>query len=248
MQAHRLGAALRKIRISRGLRQADVAAMARVSQPTISRLERGHVDGLTLRTIERICGALDIQVVLLPRWRGGDLERLLNAAHAGMHEAVARWFGRRWPHWSTTPEVSFSIYGERGVIDLLAWHAPTRTLLVIELKTELVDLNETLGTLDRKRRLAWAVARQRGWDPIHVGVWLVVASTRTNRARIAAHETFLRSALPAGRGEIRQWLARPTSSIAAMSLESFGTPDRIRTAPKRVRRQRMRGTTGMSAS
>lgn len=35
------------------------------------------------------------------------------------------------------PEVSFSIYGQRGVIDILAWHAATRSLLVIELKTEM---------------------------------------------------------------------------------------------------------------
>lgn len=48
------------------------------------------------------------------------------------------------------PEVSFSIYGERGVIDLLAWHGPSRTLLVIELKTEVVDAAEMLGVLDRK--------------------------------------------------------------------------------------------------
>jgi transcriptional regulator with XRE-family HTH domain len=248
MHAHRLGAALRKIRTTRRLRQADVAALAGVSQTAVSRLERGHVDGLTLRTVERICAAVDVQVVLVPRWRGGDLDRLLNAAHAGMHEAIAGWFRRRWLRWTPMPEVSFSIYGERGVIDLLAWHAESRTLLVIELKTQLVDLNETVGTLDRKRRLAWAVARERGWDPVRIGVWLVIASTRTNRARVAAHDTFLRNAFPAGRREVRQWLAHPISSIAAMSLESFGAPDRLRTTPKRVRRQGSRVGTGTPVS
>ena len=33
------------------------------------------------------------------------------------------------------PEVSFSIYGERGVIDMLLWHPARRALLVVELKT-----------------------------------------------------------------------------------------------------------------
>ena len=51
--------------------------------------------------------------------------------------------------------------GERGVIDILAWHAATRTLLVIELKTEIVDINELMGTVDRKRRLAATVAREQ---------------------------------------------------------------------------------------
>ena len=248
MYASRLGAALRRIRISRRLRQDDVAALAGVSQSVVSRIERGHVDGLTLRNVERVCAALDVRVDLVPRWRGGDLERLLNAGHSGMHEAIARWFRRRWPGWTTAPEVSFAIYGERGVIDILAWHAESRTLLVIELKTELVDLNETVGTLDRKRRLAWAVARERGWDPVRVGVWLVVASTRTNRARMSAHETFLRSAFRARRREIREWLARPASGIAAISLESFGAAQRARTPPKRVRRQSSRVGTATPAS
>ena len=50
------------------------------------------------------------------------------------------------PAWVVRPEVSFSIYGERGVIDVLAWHPARRAILVIELKTELVDINELMGT------------------------------------------------------------------------------------------------------
>ena len=68
-----------------------------------------------------------------------------------MHEALAR-FLLGFPEWIARPEVSFSIYGERGVIDLLAWHAATRSLLVVELKTELIDLQDLVSVLDRKRR------------------------------------------------------------------------------------------------
>jgi transcriptional regulator with XRE-family HTH domain len=236
MRAYRLASGVRAIRVKRGLRQADVAAAAGTSQPAISRLERGDIDGLTVRAIERIGAVLDIRVALYPRWRGGDLDRLINAGHAAMHEAIARWFRRRWPGWQTAPEVSFSIWGERGVIDILCWHAESRTLLVIELKTELTDLNEVVGTLDRKRRLAAEVAAERGWDARQVGVWLVVAATRTNRRRVAAHATYLRNAYPADRGAMRRWLARPEAAIAALSLESFGGLGRARTAPKRVRR------------
>ena len=66
---------------------------------------------------------------------------------------------------SIEPEVSFSIYGERGIIDILAWHPSRRMLLVIELKTEIVEVNEMLGTLDRRRRLAIDIARQAGLGP-----------------------------------------------------------------------------------
>jgi Holliday junction resolvase-like predicted endonuclease len=79
-------------------------------------------------------------VDVTPRWRGGELDRLLNARHAQLSGNVLRWLERS--GWQVAPEVSFSIYGERGFIDLFAWHAPTRTLLVIEIKTEIVEIHE----------------------------------------------------------------------------------------------------------
>jgi hypothetical protein len=79
-----------------------------------------------------------------------------------LHESVAEALRRRWPAWILAPEATFSIYGERGAIDILAWHPGRRVVLVIELKTDVVDLNELLGTLDRKRRLARTIASERG--------------------------------------------------------------------------------------
>ena len=59
--------------------------------------------------------------------------------------------------------MSFSIGRERGVIDSLAVHAASRASLVIELKTEIVDVNELIATFDRKARLAQRIATERGW-------------------------------------------------------------------------------------
>ncbi|MBA2700996.1 MAG: hypothetical protein H0U58_04750, partial [Chloroflexi bacterium] len=102
-------------------------------------------------------------------------------------------------------------------IDLLAWHQPHRALIVIELKTDIADVNELLGTFDRKRRLAPTIARDRGWVPANVSGWVIVAAGRTNRARIAAHGAMLRGAFPIdGRG-IRAWLGAPTSVVSALS-------------------------------
>ena len=42
--------------------------------------------------------------------------------HAAMHEDVARLFATL-PGWDEVPEVTFSEFGERGSIDILAWHA-----------------------------------------------------------------------------------------------------------------------------
>jgi hypothetical protein len=89
---------------------------------------------------------------------------------------------------------------------------------VLELKTELVDLNELLGTLDRKRRLATAVADGRGWSPATVSIWVIVADSRTNRRAISAHAVSIRSKLPTdGRG-IKRWMDRPGAPMAALSF------------------------------
>lgn len=216
----RFGATLRKLRRRRGWRQEDLARKAKVSPSTISRVERGHIGSLSFDTIRAVAAALDMRVDLNAWWRAGDLDRLLNARHSQLHESVARTFGENFPEWLLAPETSFSIYGERGVIDILAFNPKRRALLVIELKTDIADVNELLGGVDRKRRLAARIARGRGWDAVTVSVWVIVDSGRTNRRRLDAHRTMLRSALPIdGRG-IRRWLREPVSSIAALSMWS----------------------------
>lgn len=141
-----------------------------------------------------------------------------------MHEAVARLF-HRLDGWLIAPEVTYSIYGERGVIDVVAWHAASRTLLVVELKTLLVDVNDLMGSMDRRRRLATRIARDRGWFPIAVGAWVAIADTSTNHRRLADHATVLRIAFPGDGRTLRGWLRRPTGPIAALSFLSAATRD-----------------------
>ena len=201
-----------------GWRQKDLEAKSGVSQSAISRIERGQIGPQSIDSLRAVGAALDIRVDLVPRWRGGDLDRLLNRAHSMLHESVARWFRKELPEWILAPEVSFSIYGERGVIDILAWHPGRRALLVIELKTDIVDVNELVGTFDRKRRLAARIARERGLDPLTVSAWLIVSDSRTSRRRVAAHEAMLHGALPDDRRAIERWLRDPAASVAALSF------------------------------
>ena len=216
---------MRAVRIKRRLRQADVARLARVSTATISRIERGHFGRLSWSTIERVAAALEIRLDLVARWRGGDLDRLVNSKHAGLHESVARAFARM-PAWQARPEVSFSIYGERGVVDVLAWHAERRALLVIELKTSIVDINDLMGTIDRKRRLGRTIAASQGWEAAEVSAWVILRESRTNRRAIADHRAVLRAALPADGRQMRRWLAAPSGSIAALSYWVVGEGSR----------------------
>jgi hypothetical protein len=124
-------------------------------------VERGHLDRVALLTICRIAAVLDVRVDVVARWRGGELDRLLGARHSALADAVAAHLSGS-PGWVLAPEVSFSIYGERGIIDILAFHRPTGSLLVIELKTAIVDVKELVGSVDRKRRLATRIAATGG--------------------------------------------------------------------------------------
>jgi transcriptional regulator with XRE-family HTH domain len=222
MSDQRLGAAIRLVRVRRGWRQVDLAHRAGVGQSTVSRVERGHFTSLSVDRLRAVASELDIRVDVIGRWRAGDLDRLLNAGHSRLDESVARAF-RDLPGWTAEPEVSFSIYGERGVIDILAWHPGRRVLLVIELKTDIADVNELLGTADRKRRLAVPVAMERGWirpgEPVPaVSLWVIVAPSRTNRRRLAEHQAVLRAALPTDGRAMTGWLRDPRASVRALSF------------------------------
>lgn len=187
MDDQRIGAALRAIRTRKGWRQVDLARRARVSPPVIGRIERGGAATVPLGKLRRVASTLGARLEVFVRWDGADLPRLLDARHAAMQEAVAGLFAAT-EGWVIEPEVSFSIHGERGIIEILAWHPGRRMLLVVELKTEVVELGLLLGKMDQRRRLASNIARRLGWDPISVSTWVVIADSRTNRRAVAARD------------------------------------------------------------
>lgn len=231
----RFGAAIRAARIRRGWRQIDLAKAANVSTGTITRLEHGHAGRMTIAVVRGVAAALDIRVELLPRSRAADLDRLVNARHAALAEAVVARLTRI-RGWEIRPEVSFSIWGERGVVDLLAWHAGRAALLVIELKTEIVDVGELLGTLDRKRRLGREIAAPIGWRPASVSAWLSVGDGMTNRRRVTAHSATLRAALPDDGRRLRPWLLDPVDEVRALTFFSDGHPGKVGSGFATIRR------------
>lgn len=233
-----MGATLRAVRIRLSWRQRDVAAKAGVSPSLVSLVERGHLDRVALGTVRQIAAGLDVRILLVPRWRGGDLDRLVHAGHEALREEIAQYL-LGLPGWVQAPEVSFAVFGERGVIDILAYHAATRSLLVIELKTEVASIEDLLVTMDRRSRLAMGIARDRQWNPLTVSAWVVIGESDANRRRVRAHATTLRSAFPAQGREIRTWLRRPQGRIFALSFwanSNGGRATRRLAARKRVRR------------
>lgn len=234
MDPMRLAAVFRAVRIRKRWRQEEVARMAGVSRATVARAESARLVELPLRTLLRIAAALDIRIDLLGRWRGGELDRMLNAGHAALHETVAQMLARI-TGWVVRPEVSFAVYGERGVIDVLAFHAATGSLLVVELKTQLVDVQGLIGSVDRYVRLAPTLARDLGWKARHVSAWVVLSESTTNRRRERQHTTLLRNAFPADGHAMRSWLRQPATQTRALSY--LRTGGRATAGTLRVRRQ-----------
>ena len=172
--------AVRALRRAREWRQADLGAQATLSRDVVSRVENGELAGLTIGSLELLAAALEAALVVELRWQGADLDRLVDRAHAQLQEAVVDRL--RSGGWVTHLEVSFNHYGDRGRCDVLAWHAPTRMLLIVEAKTRFGNLQETMGAVDVKRRLGRLLAEQVGApDPRAVVVALVVAEHRTGR-------------------------------------------------------------------
>ena len=235
----RFGAAIRAARIRRGWRQGDLAREAGVGATTISRIEIGHLDGIPVGTLRKVARPLEIRVELLPRSRAGDLDRVVSARHSALAEEVVAWF-ERLGGWTLRPEVSFSIYGERGIVDLLAWHERRAALLVIELKTEIVDVGELLGTLDRKRRLAREIVRDLKWVPATVSTALIVGDGMTNRRRVRAHAGTFSAALPDEGRTLRRWLLDPVGEVRALTFVSDNHQGNVRTGFTTVRRVRPR--------
>lgn len=180
---------------------------------------------------------LEIDLGVAARWRGGELGRLLNDRHAILHGVVLERL-EGLGGWARTPEVSFNVWGERGIVDIAAWHAASRTLLLVELKSELVDPQELVGVMDRRRRLGQEIAASLGRAPLVIATWVVLADTRTNRRHLARHARLLRAAFPADGRAMGRWLRSPAGRIDALSFLPYSREARASretTGARRIR-------------
>jgi hypothetical protein len=142
--------------------------------------------------VAAVGGYLSLRIV----FQGEALDRLRDRRHAALVDAMVDRL--RADGWDVATEVSFNHFGERGSIDILAYHPATRTLLVIEVKTVVPDIGGSLATLDRNVRLAPDLAQARGWNPRTVARLLVMPEASTVRRRIGSHEATFANAFPGG--------------------------------------------------
>ena len=212
MDDRRVALVIRALRRRRGWRQSDLAAAAHLSQSAISAIERGHLESFSLNALRRVFSILEIRAEIDARWRGGALDRMIDEGHSRVVGATAVTLEK--DAWKTAAEVTYSIYGERGSIDLLAFHPPTGSLLVVEIKTELTSVEEMLRRHDQKVRLGPRIARERsGWHATSTSRLLVLPDTSTNRDQFLRHARVLDSVLPDDNIAVRRWIQNPVGML-----------------------------------
>jgi hypothetical protein len=160
-----------------------------------------------VKTLESIFAALGARVNFRVDWNGEAADRLLDADHAALVEVVLR--ALRDFGWEAIPEVSFSFGGERGSIDILDWHGASRTLLVVEVKSVVPDVQATLFVLDRKVRLADRVGLARGWRPRRISTLMVIAESRTARRRVDTHKATFDARFPDRARVVQRFVRNP---------------------------------------
>ena len=148
-------------------------------------------------------------------WRAGALDRLLDVDHAAIVAALTSLLGAA--GWEIRVEVTYNNYGDRGSVDVLAFHPASASLLVIEVKTEIAAVEETLRKIDEKVRLAPNIARDRfGWTPRSLSRLLVLPDLSTLRRRVENQAAILDHVFPVRGRAVRSWVAQPRGAICGL--------------------------------
>lgn len=206
MREQEIGRLFRMLRYRREWTQAQASERAGISRDVAQKIEHGDGATVSMVLVRKYAAAFDLRVDFLLLGRGAEVARLLDEEHAQIVAEIAAFLKRN--GWIVEPEASFNVYGDRGRVDLLAYHAATKTVLVIEVKTILTDLGDTFGSLNVKQRVVRTMAREREWEMETAGTLLAVADTVASRGVVRDHPALFDEFEMLASG-IRRWLAHP---------------------------------------
>lgn len=214
--------ALRALRRRKGWTQAQLGSRLGISRSEVSRWEASALDACSVEEVQRWATALGGHLALDLRVEG---ERPLTDAR---HAHIQNWLVAllRQSGWIVEAEASFNHYGDRGRIDVLAYHPGAQVLLVVEIKTRIDDAQDLLGRLNIKERVAPTIARERGWQPRTVVPALFAAESTTARRRIAGHAALFEALSLRGRGAV-SWVRQPAAPAPGGML-AFVSPSTSR--------------------
>jgi transcriptional regulator with XRE-family HTH domain len=211
--ASRLGTGLREMRLRAGLRQADVAERARLSQSLVSRLERGRGADTSIETWAIVAAAIGEQLAaFLERIPGADPPRDLE--HLRRQRLVIEVSSPG--GWIARPERSIDEAAVRSrAIDVVLLRPEHREAVAVEVWDLVTDAGSAMRSLgDKIHGLDRQLAREYGPDPRWSvrGLW-VVRGTNRNRRLVAEFRSVFAARFPASSAEWLRALGDPTTPM-----------------------------------
>lgn len=195
----REGEKVRAARQRRSWTQKELGQRTDLSQPTISRIERGDGATLSLAAWQRVAMALDLPLEIK---LGRDArEDTADAGHLAIQELILRLgraagYGRTFelPTKPSDPKHSTDV----GLVD----HAHRR-LLLVECVNSLGDIGAAMRSSDRKAKDAEGLAIALGHgEPYTVHICWVIRNTRRNRELLLRYPEIFASRFT---GSSRAW-------------------------------------------
>jgi transcriptional regulator with XRE-family HTH domain len=228
-----------RMREALGWSQAELAAKAAVSQPTISRVEHALAPEITIGRIRGIFEAMGGRFefeLRPPLLVAGGRQR--DAAHARCLAHVRARLERT--GWIVEREVEVVDGRTRGWIDLIAFHPITESLLIQEIKTELGDFGAAERQLGFYERVGMNAAARFGWRARSTIGCLLVLATEANEARLRENRDSLARSFPLRAGDLRQIIEHP-DRLRPLGRRGFALVDPLSRRVEWVRSARIDG-------
>ena len=201
-----LGRVIRDARRLIGWSQRDLATRVGASQAAIWRLETGQPGRVDLALVEHVLEALGMRGSIGIDGRHlEDRRRQRDGLHAVMNGFSARRLDRLGS--STATEVQIGDQHPRGWIDLMAFRAEDRALVIEEVKTDIPDMGGLQRSLSFYAREARSVAAGLGWQARSVVVLVVGLDSEAMARRLADNRAIIDQAFPGSVPVMAAWLA-----------------------------------------
>jgi len=209
-----------------GWSQQKLGKLAHVSQPQVSRIERGVRGHGRIDEAARLLDALGIRVeiqVRPPVLIGAPAQR--DAAHARVVACTVRHLGLAGI--TVAREVPIGADHVRGWIDILGSDTARDTRFVVECKGDLDDI----GALERQvswyeREAPWA-GRRLGWPPHrHQVVIVTMLPTNHNAELVRSNQDLLRERFPLPIARLKSLLNGKDPAAGPLRALAFVDPGR----------------------
>jgi transcriptional regulator with XRE-family HTH domain len=217
--------AIRAGREEIGWSPSELARRVGLSASTVPRIENRRLDGLSVATAGRILEELGVAFEFRPAFVA-DPPQQRDAAHARCSAYVRRRLEGR--GWEVAQEVEVGSARSRGWIDVLAFERSRGAVLVVEIKTELMNVGAVQRNMSWYEREAWGAAKRQRWHPRRVTGLVLLLATEANEGSIRANRELMKQWCPVRAIEMDGWLRDPEAMPRARALALIDPASRRR--------------------